>query len=62
VDLTVQLDGETILTHRLEAASPTAEVDVPVPAGGELRFTVRDATPVDPNHNNLAWCDLRLVK
>ena len=62
VDLTIQLDGETILTHRLEAASPTAEVDVPVPAGGELRFTVRDATPVDPNHNNLAWCDLRLVK
>lgn len=62
VGLTIDRDGETVLTHRLEAASPTAEVDVPVGDGGELRFTVRDASPSQPDNNNLAWCDLRLVK
>jgi hypothetical protein len=62
VEITVERDGETVLADRLHAGFPSAEVDIPVADGGELRFTVRDAKPGNPDDNHVAWCDLRLVK
>ena len=62
VDLAIQCGAATVLNHRLEPDAPTAAVDIAVHDGGEIRFTVRDAGPGDPDDNNLAWCDLRLTK
>ncbi len=62
VDLTVNHDDETVLSQRLDNDAPTAELDLPMQRGGVVTFTVKDGPNVDPTCNNLAWCDLRLIR
>ena len=62
VEITIEGNDKTLLAKRLHACFPTADVDIPVGDGGELRLIIRDAEPGDPDNNHVAWCDLRLAK
>jgi len=61
VDLTITCDDKLLMEQRISDDHPTAMIDLPMAAGGMLQFRIQDRA-ADSDRNNLAWCDLKLVK